>query len=259
MRSKFPRHFRARRLRCYAVVSRLRAPTRELHARNADRPDCDPDVVAARGADGCDRTHAAVSAGGDHLRDRRLRRSADLDRAQAKVARAAAAAGRLARRRRRAVRLSRAVFSVVAARAAGGGGPRQLSLAAADRAVLRVPSRRTARAASHHRRAARARRHGAAVSGPRRVGIRMAICAGISGRVHRGLRLGDLFGGLAAACACADRCGGGLLRGNGAARRCVPSDAGDDRLARDCWRNGWRCWRSASVRWALRSMPGTSA
>ena len=77
--------------------------------------------------------------------------------------RAAAAAAGVDRRRRRPVRLSRAVFPGAALRAAGRSGAAELSLAAVDRAVLVAVAGRAAGAASHHRRAARACRHGAAV------------------------------------------------------------------------------------------------
>ena len=91
-----------------------------------------------------------------------------------------AAAGRLGRRRRRPVRLSRAVFPRAALRAAGGSGSAELSLAAADRAVLVAAAGRAAGAASHHRRAARPRRHGAAVRRQRRAALRPARCPGLA-------------------------------------------------------------------------------
>ena len=61
----------------------------------------------------------------------------ELDRAAAGLARPPPEARRLGARDRRPVRLPRLVFRGPAPRAAGGGGAHQLSLAAADRAVLR--------------------------------------------------------------------------------------------------------------------------
>ena len=175
-----------------------------------------------------------------------------------RCARSAAAAG-LDRRRRRAVRLSRAVFPGVALRAAGRGRAVELSLAAADRAVFVAAARRTAGAASHHRRGARACRHGAVVRRQQRR------------RISRRASCPDLIAAFVAAFVWA------AYSVMSRKLKSVPTDA----VAGFClvtallaalvhglvevtvWpesrRNGWRSSRSASDRWALRSMPGISA
>ena len=93
--------------------------------------------------------------------------------------RVAAAAAGVDRRRRRSVRLSRAVFSGAALRAAGRSRPAELSLAAVDRAVLVAAAGRAAGAASYRRRAARACRHGAAVSPATAAGFRAGQVPGL--------------------------------------------------------------------------------
>ena len=83
--------------------------------------------------------------------------------------------------------------------------------------------------------------------------------AGLCGGLRRRLRLGDLFGAVAPLCRRADRCGRGLLPGDRGAVGHLPPAVRDDGVAGRAAANGSRCWRSASGRWARRSMPGTSA
>ena len=90
------------------------------------------------------RADAALSTDGHDLRDRRAGGAAELVLAARCDPRAQAVAARLGGRRRRAVRLSRAVFPRAALRAAGRSGPAELSLAAADRAVLVAAAGRAA-------------------------------------------------------------------------------------------------------------------
>ena len=183
---------------------------------------------------------------------------ADLDRAARRRRRAAAAAARMDRRRRRPVRLSRAVFPGAALRAAGRSRAVELSLAAADRAVLVAAAGRAAGAASHRRRAARTRRHGVAVCRQQQRRLRAGPGARIDRGLRRGLRVGGLFGDVAQAQGGADRCGGGLLRGHRAARRLVHGLV-EVTVWPETQRNGWRSSRSASARSARRSTPGISA
>src|SRR5229473_1676609 len=117
----------------------------DLTHRDADRPDRDPDVVAADGAYGGHRENSRISTGRDDVRDRRAGGISDMDRGS-----------------RRVVRIPRPVFPGAALRASGGSGPAELSLAAVDRAVFVAAAGRAAGAAPHHRSTARARRHGAA-------------------------------------------------------------------------------------------------
>ena len=164
------------------------------------------------GADGGDRKNSRLSARCDDIRDRRAGRRADLDRAPRGAARLAAAAAGLDCRGRRPVRLSRAVFPRAALRAARRSGTAELSLAAIDRAVLVAVARRAAGAAPHHRRAARACRHCAAVCRQPSRRFRARSGARTCRRLRRGLRVGGLFGNVAQAQGGADRRGGGLLR-----------------------------------------------
>ena len=184
---------------------------------------------------------------------------AELDRAARGAPRLAAAAAGLDRRGRRPVRLSRAVFPGAALCAAGRSGTAELSLAAVDRAVLVAVAGRAAGAAPHHRRAARPCRHGAAVCRQPRGGFAPGQVPGLDRGVRRGLRVGGLFGDVAQAQGGADRCGGGLLRGDRAARGAGACGWSRTRYGPRRRRNGWRSQRSASARSAPHSMPGISA
>ena len=204
----------------------------DLPHRDPDRPFRDFDVVAARRVDGGDRKDSGLSARRAHLRHRRAGRAAHFHRTAAGAVGVTPAAAGMGRRRRRIVRLSRAVFSGAAVRATRGSRTSELSLAIADRIVLIVPARRTARGASRRRRAGGTCRHGAS---DRRRPVR--LCPGATARtsrgVRRGVRLGDLFGDVAAAQVGADRCGRRLLSCHRTARR---GDACVDRrhgVARD--------------------------
>src|SRR5260370_18343796 len=134
----------------------------DLTHRDADRPDRDPDVVAADGAYGGHRENSRISTGRDDVRDRRAGGISDMDRAAGCHQRTVAAAHCMDRRSRRVVRIPRPVFPGAALRASGGSGPAELSLAAADRAVFVAAAGRAAGAAPYHRGIARARRHAAA-------------------------------------------------------------------------------------------------
>ena len=101
-------------------------------------------------------------------------------------------------------------------------------------------------------------RHGAAVRRQQR-----RLCAGPdpgTGRSFcRRLRLGGLFGDVAQAQGGADRRGRRLLPRHRAAGRARAWHGRDHGVAGDDAGSGSRSSRSASARWAPRSMPGTSA
>src|SRR5258707_4764730 len=122
----------------------------DLTYRHADRTDCDPDVVAADDADGCDRQNPGVSTGGDDVRDRRAGGIPDLDRAAGCRQRIVATAPCMDRRGRWSVRLSRTLFSGAALRAPGRSRVVELSLAAVDRAAFVASPGRTAGPAPYH-------------------------------------------------------------------------------------------------------------
>src|SRR3977135_1516986 len=135
----------------------------DLTQRHADRPDRDPDVVAAGGADGGHRQNPGVSTGGDDVRDRGAGGIPDLDRAAGCRQRIVATAPGMDRRGRWSVRLSRTLLSGAALRAPGRSRVVELSLAAVDRAVFVAAAGRTAGAAPYPRRRAWTDRHGAVV------------------------------------------------------------------------------------------------
>src|SRR3979409_1482126 len=85
--------------------------------RYADRTDRDPDVVAARRADGGDGKNPGLPTGGDDVRDRRAGGVPDMDRTAGCGPRVVAAAGSMDRRGRWPVRISCAVFPGAALRA----------------------------------------------------------------------------------------------------------------------------------------------
>src|SRR5215203_1132494 len=87
------------------------AQLNHARCRHADRIGCDPDVVAAGGADSGHRKDSSVSAGDHDVCDRRAGRIFDLDRAARGEPLAAAANAGVDYRRRRSVWLSRALFS----------------------------------------------------------------------------------------------------------------------------------------------------
>src|SRR5260370_24177108 len=166
----------------------------DLTYRHADRTDRDPDVVAADGADGCDRQNPGVSTGGDDVRDRRAGGVPDLDRAAGCRPRIVATAPCMGRRGRWSVRLSPALFSGAAFRAPGRSRVVEISLAAAGRAVFVAAARRTAGAAPYHRRRAWTDRHGALVCRQQQRRVRARSGARTGRGVRRRLRVGVLFG-----------------------------------------------------------------
>ena len=198
---------------------------------DADRLHRDPDVVAARAAHRGLGRDAAVPARRRHLRHRRHARRCQFHRAARRRESAASAVAGVGARGRRAVRLSRALLHGAAAGAAGGSRADQLSLAAADRFILGAAAGRAVEAASPRRRGARSRWHDRSDIRPRRAWFRAARSAGLCRRLRRGVRLGDLFGGVAALRRRAERCRGRLLSGDGAACRAVSSVVRDDGVA----------------------------
>ena len=182
------------------------------------RPDRNFDVVAIIGDDDRDRCDPTVSIDGHDLRDRRARSLCEFSVSSRCVRCVDPVAAGVARRRRRFVRLSRAVFSGAATRAACRSRTLELSLAAADRLVLVIAAGRTTQAPSHHRRTARACRHDLVARGKYRPDGDAVTTRGLRRRTCGRIRVGRLFRDVAPSQGCADRCGGGLLRGHGDAR-----------------------------------------
>src|SRR5947209_116798 len=152
----------------------------------------EPDVVAAGGADGGHGQNSRIPAGGDDVRDRRGGGIPDMDPAPGCDQRIAPTARCLGGGGRWPVRLSRAVFPGAAFCAAGRSRPVELSLAASDRAVFGAAAGRTAGAAPHHRRRARARRHRAVVCRQCRHWFRARPGAWIDRGVRRSVCVGGV-------------------------------------------------------------------
>ena len=170
-------------------------------------------------------TGAAVPACGHDLRHRGRAGRGNMAVPQGGAVGFAPAAGSVGARHFRIVRLPRALLLRAAARAARGIRPDQLSLAAADRAVLRLPAGREAALVSRRGCAARADRDRNADRRPRRTRLRARIHPRLLRGLRRGLRVGDLFGAVAPLLRGADRCGDRILPGHRPSRRDLPSRA----------------------------------
>ncbi len=153
-------------------------------------------------------------------------------------------------------------FLGAAARAAGGSRTAQLSLAAADRAVLRACCRASG-SRLHHIAGALLGFAGTIVLFRRqcRFGAGARIFAGISFAAFVAAFVWASYSVLSRQLAAgADRCGRRILSRDGGARYALCHLAfWSDGVAGDGWRSGLRWSRSASVRSVSRSMSGTSA
>src|SRR5258708_37965618 len=92
----------------------------DLTHRDADRPDRDPDVVAADGAYGGHRENSRISTGRGDVRDRRACGISDTDRGAGCHQRTVAAAHCMDRRSAREVGIPPPVFPCAALVAPGG-------------------------------------------------------------------------------------------------------------------------------------------